>query len=157
MDPQAFFDSLPSHIPRPQGILQPAEARQKADPLRRELFDSWYRLKSIVLAHEEAIQKRWKKRTGIKRKQLLQEVSPSLPAEHAPEISALNEIPSGKPQSEYTLLDILYCAHFDFSSGFVQVKRMYWDSIETITCSAYLRYALIDSVKAGSDVLCGLG
>ncbi|KAK6974508.1 C2H2 and C2HC zinc finger protein [Favolaschia claudopus] len=91
VDPQAFFDSLPSHIPRPVGILQPADARGKADPIRKELFASWNRLKSIVLAHEETIQKRWKKRTGIKRKQLLQEIAPTLPTEHAPEISALND------------------------------------------------------------------
>ncbi|KAJ7168950.1 hypothetical protein C8R46DRAFT_1092926 [Mycena filopes] len=82
--------SLPEHM-RPKGVLHPHEARQKADPLRRKLFADWHRLQDIVLAHEETIQRRWKKRTAVKRKQVLLEVNPTLPKEHAPEISALSE------------------------------------------------------------------
>ncbi|KAJ7723908.1 hypothetical protein B0H16DRAFT_1472654 [Mycena metata] len=59
--------------------------------IRSQLFASWGRLQKIVLAHEETIQKRWKKRTGAKRKQLLQEIEPTLPEQHAPEITALSQ------------------------------------------------------------------
>ncbi|KAJ6454882.1 hypothetical protein C8R47DRAFT_1203911 [Mycena vitilis] len=45
----------------------------------------------IVLAHEDTIQKRWKKRTAVRRKQLLQEIDSKLPMTHAPEISAFSE------------------------------------------------------------------
>ncbi|KAJ6543542.1 hypothetical protein DFH09DRAFT_1282386 [Mycena vulgaris] len=86
---QAFFDSLPAHIPRPEAILTSKEARQRADKIQHELFKSWYQLKETVHVHEETIRKRWKKRTAVKRKQLLQEIDPKLPKEHAPEISAL--------------------------------------------------------------------
>ncbi|KAJ7899831.1 hypothetical protein B0H13DRAFT_2336777 [Mycena leptocephala] len=86
---QAFFDSIPQHM-RPKTVLSPPEASQRADKLRDELFASWDHLKKIVLAHEETIQKRWKKRTGAKRKQLLQEIDPKLPKQYAPEISALS-------------------------------------------------------------------
>jgi hypothetical protein len=55
-----FFDSIPQHM-RPKTVLSPPEASQRADKLRDELFASWDHLKKIVLAHEETIQKRWKK------------------------------------------------------------------------------------------------
>ncbi|KAJ6462191.1 hypothetical protein C8R45DRAFT_1108381 [Mycena sanguinolenta] len=86
-----FFDFIPPHM------------RPKA-----ELFVSWSRLKAIVLAHEDTIQKRWKKaitfflpcssrsahtspvqRTAVKRKQVLLNIDPKLPQEHAPEISSV--------------------------------------------------------------------
>ncbi|KAJ7673199.1 hypothetical protein DFH06DRAFT_1081972 [Mycena polygramma] len=86
----AFFDSMPQHM-RPATVLSPPEASRKAEAVRRELFASWHRLKKLVLAHEETIQKRWKKRTGAKRKQLLQEIDPRLPKEHAPEVSAFSQ------------------------------------------------------------------
>ncbi|KAJ7194920.1 hypothetical protein GGX14DRAFT_505295 [Mycena pura] len=86
----AILDTLPQRM-RPVAVLSPDEARQKADKIRPELFASWNRLRRIVLAHEEAIQRRWKKRTGAKRKQLLQEIDSKLPKEHAPEISALSQ------------------------------------------------------------------
>ncbi|KAJ7640103.1 hypothetical protein DFH06DRAFT_1098562 [Mycena polygramma] len=81
---------MPQHM-RPATVLSPPEASRKAEAVRRELFASWHRLKKIVLAHEETIQKRWKKRTGAKRKQLLQEIDPRIPKEHAPEVSALSQ------------------------------------------------------------------
>lgn len=55
-----FFDFMPAHM-RPKAVLQPPEARRMADKIRQELFVSWCRLKAIVLAHEDTIQKRWKK------------------------------------------------------------------------------------------------
>ncbi|KAF7373595.1 C2H2 and C2HC zinc finger [Mycena sanguinolenta] len=76
---------------RPKEIFTPAEAASRANQTRHELFALWRCLRAIVLAHEETIQKRWKKRTTIKRKQLLQEVDPTLPKEHAPEIAALGD------------------------------------------------------------------
>ncbi|KAJ7036960.1 hypothetical protein C8F04DRAFT_1257503 [Mycena alexandri] len=95
------------HIPRPKAILSPRAASQRAEGIRSQLFASWGRLQKIVLAHEETIQKRWKKastcdstgyplmfnaiqRTGAKRKQLLQEIESTLPEQHAPEITALS-------------------------------------------------------------------
>ncbi|KAJ7194963.1 hypothetical protein GGX14DRAFT_677760 [Mycena pura] len=105
-----FFDFMPAHM-RPKAVLQPNEARQMADKIRQELFASWSRLKAIVLAHEDTIQKRWKKaitcysfparqgtlmylpasvqRTAVKRRQVLLEVDSKLPPEHAPEISSV--------------------------------------------------------------------
>ncbi|KAJ6462182.1 hypothetical protein C8R45DRAFT_1108374 [Mycena sanguinolenta] len=102
-----FFDFMPSHM-RPKAVLQPPEARRMADKIRQELFMSWSRLKAIVLAHEDTIQKRWKKaitfflpcssrsahtspvqRTAVKRKQVLLDIDPKLPQEHAPEISSV--------------------------------------------------------------------
>ncbi|KAF8192691.1 hypothetical protein K438DRAFT_1934979 [Mycena galopus ATCC 62051] len=86
----SLLDSmLPPHVPRPKAIFTPQEATRKVNEVRPKLFEAWRRLRAIVLAHEETIQKRWKKRTAIKRKQLLQEVDPNLPKEHAPEIAAL--------------------------------------------------------------------
>ncbi|KAJ7740995.1 hypothetical protein B0H14DRAFT_3515415 [Mycena olivaceomarginata] len=85
----SFFDSLPSHLPRPTGIFDPEEAADRANEIRLELFSAWHRLRAVVISHEEVIQKRWKKRTTLKRKQLLQEIDPNLPKEHAPEIAAL--------------------------------------------------------------------
>ncbi|KAJ7601996.1 hypothetical protein B0H17DRAFT_1155104 [Mycena rosella] len=80
----------------PEAVLSTNKARQKADETRRELFVSWHRLKDIVLAHEQTIHKRWKKRTAVKRKQLLQEIDPELSKEHAPEIAALEQDQSGR-------------------------------------------------------------
>ncbi|KAJ7720160.1 hypothetical protein B0H16DRAFT_1793617 [Mycena metata] len=98
-----FFDSLGPHM-RPKALLQPQEARQKADEIRRELFTSWNRLRPIVLAYEEVIQRRWKKRTAIKRKQVLADIDPDLPKEHAPEISALKDDDDGRKLSRNTFL-----------------------------------------------------
>ncbi|KAJ6627604.1 hypothetical protein B0H10DRAFT_1993357 [Mycena sp. CBHHK59/15] len=86
-NPKLFFDSLPAHM-RPKEIFSPEEATKRADIIRRNLFASWSRLKAVVLAHEDTISKRWKKRTSAKRRQFLSEVEPTLPKEHAPEVSA---------------------------------------------------------------------
>lgn len=59
-DPRSFLDSLPPHM-RPKAVLLPKEASQEAHKIKKELFKSWYRLKTVVLAHEDTIQKRWKK------------------------------------------------------------------------------------------------
>ncbi|KAJ7506566.1 hypothetical protein B0H11DRAFT_1706585 [Mycena galericulata] len=85
----SFFDSLAPNLPRPKGILSPEEAGAKADKVRHQLFKSWRHLQEIVLAHEDTIQKRWKKRTAVKRKQLLEGIDPTLSKRHAPEIAAL--------------------------------------------------------------------
>jgi hypothetical protein len=57
----SFFDSLPSHLPRPTGIFDPEEAADRANEIRLELFGAWHRLRAVVISHEEVIQKRWKK------------------------------------------------------------------------------------------------
>ncbi|KAF8192685.1 hypothetical protein K438DRAFT_1969816 [Mycena galopus ATCC 62051] len=82
---------LGSNMPRPQAIYTPEEAARVVDDICPKLFNTWRRLRAIVFAHEETIRKRWSKRTTIKRKQLLQEVDPNLPKEHAPEIARLRD------------------------------------------------------------------
>ncbi|KAJ7111305.1 hypothetical protein C8R44DRAFT_799277 [Mycena epipterygia] len=96
-DSMSFINSLPPHM-RPKAVLQPKEASQEAQKIKKELFNSWYRLRAIVLAHEDGIQKRWKKRTAIKRKQILEGVNGTLPKEHAPEVSAFAQS-GGQPAS----------------------------------------------------------
>ncbi|KAJ7639439.1 hypothetical protein FB45DRAFT_1001296 [Roridomyces roridus] len=83
-----FYNSMPPHLPRPIDILAPQQAAEKVEPVRRKLFESYGRLRDIVLAHEETIQKRWKKRTVGKRKELLASIDSALPKAHAPEIAA---------------------------------------------------------------------
>ncbi|KAJ7752995.1 hypothetical protein B0H16DRAFT_1418853 [Mycena metata] len=111
-----FFESLPKHIPRPKAILSPREASQRAEGIRSHLFASWGRLQKIVLAHEETIQKRWKKRTGAKRKQLLQEIEPTLPEQHAPEITALSQ-PSATQKLNAFLFPYLNLEDLSINNG----------------------------------------
>ncbi|KAJ7122648.1 hypothetical protein C8R43DRAFT_1136064 [Mycena crocata] len=116
---KAFFAEMAPHM-RPKEILTPKDARHRADKLRQELFSSWHRLRAIVLAHGETIQKRWKKRTALKRKQLLTDINPQLPKEHAPEIEALyrGDVQSaGQDRHDYFLLPYLNLEDLSMNNG----------------------------------------
>ncbi|KAJ7471124.1 hypothetical protein FB451DRAFT_1473261 [Mycena latifolia] len=95
---QEFFNSLPAHIPRPdsEAIFSPQEARQKAHKIRNELFAccAWGNHPKTLEEGNSDIHPQYAllndiQRPAIKRKQLLQEIDPKLPKEHAPEVSAL--------------------------------------------------------------------
>jgi len=83
-DPAVFFHTLSPHM-RPT-VISIEAARQSASSYRAQIFDAWDELNRIVRTHEATIRKRWIKRTGIKRRELLQSVYPDLPASHAPEV-----------------------------------------------------------------------
>lgn len=62
-----------------------------------ELTKNWSLLRKILGAYEPVIRKRWPKKSKVKRAQLLREVYPEIPKQHAPEFDILrdrwNDIP----------------------------------------------------------------
>ncbi|KAJ7771010.1 hypothetical protein DFH07DRAFT_768409 [Mycena maculata] len=111
-----LVNSLPPHM-RPKSIFTPEQASQRANKVRHELFKSWYRLKAIILAHEDTIQKRWKKRTAVKRKKLLQEINSKLPMEHAPEIAALGAPEKSEDDRDVFVLPYLNLEDLSVNNG----------------------------------------
>lgn len=58
------------------------EIRQRAE----RIFDNWRALKAIVQRHEATIQKRWMKKTKMKRRELLLTMWPNMARDHRPDI-----------------------------------------------------------------------
>ncbi|KIJ52382.1 hypothetical protein M422DRAFT_64888 [Sphaerobolus stellatus SS14] len=117
-NPANLFNSLPAHLPRPAGILTVAEGKEKVEANRRTLFEAWDKLHTIVLVHELTIRKRWAKRTATKRKELLLEVQPDLPKEHAPDVDAmLKNTPNLKEKWDTFLLPYLNVEDLTWSNG----------------------------------------
>ncbi|TGO14873.1 hypothetical protein BTUL_0047g00350 [Botrytis tulipae] len=54
-----------------------------------ELTKNWSLLRKILGAYEPVIRKRWPKKSNVKRAQLLREVYPEIPQQHAPEFDNL--------------------------------------------------------------------
>ncbi|TGO47477.1 hypothetical protein BOTNAR_0523g00010 [Botryotinia narcissicola] len=62
-----------------------------------ELTKNWSLLRKILGAYEPVIRKRWPKKSKVKRAQLLREVYPEIPKQHAPEFDNLRARWTGAP------------------------------------------------------------
>ncbi|KAI0057268.1 hypothetical protein BV25DRAFT_1438839 [Artomyces pyxidatus] len=93
MDYREIIKSMPAAI-RPERFMDADEARKPMNDLCNELFPTYDRLHSVVLAHEATIRKRWNKKTAAKRRALLQEAYPNIPLKHAPEVQAFKNTPA---------------------------------------------------------------
>ncbi|KAF9928818.1 hypothetical protein FBU30_002089 [Linnemannia zychae] len=75
-------------MPMPSSFPTAAEVRKEARGRVTNIFKDWRLLNSIVLRHEDTIQKRWFKKTREQRKSILLAAWPNMSAAHRPDIEA---------------------------------------------------------------------
>lgn len=55
------------------------------------LFEAWRQLRNITSQHKPSLEKRWRKKTEVQRRAILNKVCPGIPAIHRPDLLALRE------------------------------------------------------------------
>jgi len=69
-------------------IMTAGEVQCEAKSYSTKIFDSFYRLSSILQRHEEVIQKRWTKKNTNQRLKILRTAWPDMPTSHRPDFAA---------------------------------------------------------------------
>ena len=89
-DPRNFFDSLPSHLPKPS-FLTISQAKQEARIHSKDIFTTWNTLRAILDRHEGLIRRRWAKKSKEQRKKLLLSAWPNMSRTHRPDYRAMEK------------------------------------------------------------------
>lgn len=88
-DPSRLFAQL--NLPQPSSFPTFESVSTQARNISSSLYSSWTTLNAILIRHEEALRKRWLKRTRDQRKKILLTAWPDMPAIHRPDFYALTK------------------------------------------------------------------
>ncbi|KIX01254.1 uncharacterized protein Z518_08979 [Rhinocladiella mackenziei CBS 650.93] len=91
-DPQKFFAMMQAtnpNLPVPSSFPSASKVRQESKTYSKTIFESWNELHQILIRREDAIRKRWMKKTKDQRKKILLTVWPEMPLRHRPDFQEL--------------------------------------------------------------------
>lgn len=78
-------------VRRPSSFPTPEEVRRESRERSSKVLSDWEALQKIIDRHEEQIQKRWRQKTKIKRRQILLSAWPNMPKVHRPDFEAFKK------------------------------------------------------------------
>jgi len=87
----SFFNGY-EPVAEPEGEIDISQMKKEALRLSKDIFGSFHHLGLILDRHQDMLQKRWLKKTVAKKKELLTEAWPGIPAMHRPDFDSMKYV-----------------------------------------------------------------